>query len=1011
MHKHPVLTLQRLQRFLEDHLEAKLIGKKVPLSVGVCHDATIKDEKQARKAEFKAVRPGYRWGPVWSTSWFHITGHVPDDWVGEKLEAVIDLGAETTVWVDNTPREGLDRRHRYYHYEGGPEVDLIAEAYTPNPHVSDRGRPAPPPEKPATVGEAFLFLPDPRLRAYAHDFKVALQLLEELPRDEPRFGRLLYAMNASVNALMCKGVASAAQALHEEWNQPAHASAHLVSAIGHAHLDTAWLWPLEITVKKAAHTFATATRYMDLYPDYKFVASQAAQYEWILNRYPGLFERIKEWVRRGQWEVTGSMWVEADCNLASGEALVRQFLFGKRFFKEHFGVNTKDMWLPDVFGYSASLPQIMKLAGIEYFMTQKISWNQFNTFPHHTFLWRGIDGTGVFSHFLPANDYNAAMTPRKLLFNVHNFADHDRARRSLFVYGYGDGGGGPTTDMIDAALRMRDVEGLPRVEMERACDFFAAARDEARDLPEWWGELYLELHRGTYTTQAKIKKQNRRAELLLRDAEMLAALLLAPSEYPRAEFAEAWKLALLNQFHDILPGSSVSEVYRDCDVDYARIDAILEPIIERSLGKIARGDGKHVVAVSTREHAPGGSATVPVPTGKAPKSLRWGDAQPTPVQVADGKLLFRPPDYGLGFTSGTFSDEPGEPSDLRVDERSLENEHLRVALNNEGDITSIIVKAAGAGIVAEGRVANQFELMDDEPHEWEAWEIDLFAHETKRPVGGLESIEVVESGPVRAALRVVRRFGESRIDQCIRLLAGSPVIEFYTEMDWHEDRKLLKVAFPVRVNSPRASYEIQFGHAERPTHYNTSWDLARFEVCAQKWVDLSDGTWGAALLNDCKYGHDILGNTIRLTLLRSPQAPDPEADRGHHQFTYALYPHVGSIKEADVVGAANLLNSPVRCFTTGTPPDPRRFVQVEAPPHGPKLIVEAVKRAEDSDAVVVRLYEAANSRGAATVRFGFPVEGVSRCDLLEKDIEELHLEDDAVRLRVRPFEIISLKLR
>ncbi len=1038
MLKHPDQTVKRLDRFVEK-LEATLIEGKEPLRLAVSRDPGIVDEASARRATFTEVEKGFRWGPIWSTAWFRVTGRVPDNWQRENVLAVIGLGAETTIWKDNAPREGLDRHHRYLHLETGPEIDLIAEAYAPNPTVHDRIKPAEPPAEPCEVGEAFLFLPDPRIWSYTYDFKVALSLLHQLPRDEPRFGRLLYAMNESINVCLRDGYESAADVLRNEWNQPVNASAHLISAIGHAHIDTAWLWPLSITRKKCAHTFATATRYMELYPEYKFACSQAVQYDWMRESYPALFERIKERARAGQWEPTGSMWVEADCNLASGESLVRQFLYGKRFFLENFGVETTDMWLPDVFGYAASLPQIMKLAGIDSFMTQKISWSMINRFPHHTFLWKGIDGTEVFSHFLPADDYNASMTPKQLVYSVKNFKDHGRANRSLYVYGYGDGGGGPTIEMIENAARMRDIEGLPKVELECVRDFFIKAKEDARDLPVWSGELYLECHRGTYTTQAANKRHNRKCELKLREVEMLCATQLPAREYPRAELDEAWKLVLLNQFHDIIPGSSVNIVYRDSDKDYARVHEILDGLRDRVL---TSSPGDYVTAFLAY---PGVPAVCEVEyAGQLPASVAWGEGIPSPAQdLGDGKMLVRAPEIDIGFTYGKLSSEAGVAPSVSATDRSLENEYLKVMLDDTGNIASMMMKATGQEVVSEGRTVNQFQFFDDTPNDWDAWDIDVFASETMTPVAGLESIEIVERGPVRAAFQIARKVGDgSKITQHVRLAAGCPYIEFDTHVDWYEERKMLKVAFPVRVNSDHATYDIQFGHLRRTNHFNTSWDIGKFEVCAHKWVDLSEGGWGAALINDCKYGHDILGDTMRLTLLRSPKAPDPEADMGSHHFTYWLYPHLGGFRnawvptgpslaslaaysvlgaaghaqpdieklEVPVVDLANYLNSPVRCLTASIPAGQRALVAAEAEPFGPKLVLEALKRAEDSDAIVVRMYEAHNARGRAVIRFGFAVTTCQRCDLLEREQEALQVRDGAVELEIRPFEIISLKL-
>jgi alpha-mannosidase len=1058
MLKHPELTRRRIESFLENTLRPRLWTVQCPLDAAIHRPEEGQRDyrsmsiapKQATEFSYSPIAPGATWGPVWSDAWFRFTGAVPVEWQGKAIVARIDTGTESIVWDGDDPLQGIDDNHGeillFPKAQGGESVTLTVQATGMHPNVSVHGRPRDPSPTPFTFRHAALAVYDAERFGLYHDVAVAYGVMCEQPEESPRYGQLLAALNAVVNLYNEADpatISAARKRLAETYARPTSASAHRISAIGHAHIDTAWLWPLERTQYKCLHTFSTATRLMDLYPEYRFVCSQAAQYEWVKNLAPKLYARIKEKIKSGQWEVTGSMWVEADCNLAGGESLVRQILHGKNFFQDEFGIETKDLWLPDVFGYAAALPQILKKARIDYFLTQKISWNQLNKFPHHTFLWQGIDGTRIFTHFPPADTYNAAMTPKELAYDVRNFKDHDRATRSLYVYGYGDGGGGPTVEMLENARRLADVEGMPRVTLERALDFFRKAEAEATDLPLWVGELYLELHRGTYTTQARNKRGNRKSEFALRDAEFLSVVHPAGlAAYPLAALDRVWKTTLLNQFHDIIPGSSIREVYRDSDEDYAEVEKVTGGLIADAVGALAaavdtRGLKRPALVVSNLSAYANEAVEVPLRAGEAPVAAIGPEGDLVPVQIlthSDGarSALFIPRNTPLhGYALWDLNATTVAPDDIApvtATPTSLENDVLRVEFDpvtglidriydkdSEREVlldTYEVDRDGRRGAPIPAHHANQFQLFEDKPLFWDAWDIDIYAYETCRVVTELDRVEIVENGPVRAALRFVRTLpgGHSKITQTVRLTAGSARIDFVTEVDWHEADKLLKVAFPVAINSPHATYEIQYGHVERPTHYNTSWDLARFEVCAQKWADLSEGDYGIALLNDCKYGHDICGNVMRLTLLRAPKAPDPEADMGHHEFTYALLPHGGDFRSGEVVENAYALNSPPRArFVTanqaGTLPLERSFFEVD----NAAVFIEAIKRAEREAAITVRLYEAHNTRGVVTLTTKLPVKRAWLCDLLESNVVELPITNGEVTLPIQPFEIVTVK--
>lgn len=1026
MLKHTDLTVSRIANFVKYDLEEAILGEGHPLDIEFCPEAHT-DERAAAKGPWEPVSAGFRYGPAYRTVWFRVTGTVPKAFAGKEVGVVLEVGGERTVWRDNCPWQGVDEPHPVCPFlekaNGGEKLRLHVQAYTRNPQCRVARRELPREELVEEVKKAELVAIDRNLSDLYFDCEFALDLMKATPREDPGFHVLLRALNECVNVYRpgaADRIARCRKLVKDALGALTGELRHTIVPVGHAHLDTAWLWPLDITRKKMAHTTANQLRLMERYPEYVFVHSQASQYEWLEKEYPALLKQVQDKVKDGQWEAVGSMWVEADCNLTGAESLVRQFLYGRRYFRDKLGVTTDDMWLPDVFGYSAALPQILEKFGIKYFLTQKISWNQFNKFPHNTFWWEGIDGTKIWTHFPPADTYCGDGSPSQMLDSVKKHRDHGRSDISLYVCGWGDGGGGPTETHIERFRRARLTGNMPDVAKgKRAIDFFREARAKSQDLQTWSGELYFELHRGTYTSQAANKKGNRVSEFLLRDAEMLACFRPDfPKGYPAKELEAAWKLVLLNQFHDIIPGSSVREVYVDSDKDYAEIIAVGERLVKESLEKIAgqfdNSGMERPIALFQNAQFPS-LAFVPWSGGEAPASLEIA-GEALPVQqiehFGEPTLVIPAPPAAQGTVAvgDLRSDAPNVRFRLKASNRKLENGELAVRFDANGNIVSIESLEDGTEFVEPGKLANVFQLFEDKPLFWTAWDVDAFALETGIDLVQSQSFEIVERGPVRVAAQVVKKFGKSTITQRISL-GPTPGIRFDTEIDWHEEDKMLKVAFPVNVHSSRASYEIQFGHVERPTNYNTSWDLARFEVCAQKWVDLSEADQGVALLNDCKYGHDIHGNVIRQTLLRSPKAPDPECDMGVHRFTYVLMPHYGPLNYAGVVPAAYALNAPMRhAFlkpgkgTDGALPS---LLACE----DRNIVVEAVKKAEDGNELIARLYECHNARGRAELTCVRPIKGAWLCDLEERDLQELEIVDGAVLFEYKPFEIITIKLK
>jgi alpha-mannosidase len=1024
MLKHPEITERRIEQFIAHVLEPSLFPDACPLKLAFCADG-YSSGAEAAAGEFVPVEEGFKWGPVWRTVWFKATGAIPKGWAGKEVAARLETGGERTVWKGTAPVAGVDWAHTHYrlarHAKGGERVELLIQAYGAYPDVRVHGTQPEWPPLPFEVGEISLRTFDRELWHFYLDCKFNLDLLRTLPTEDVARAHILRGLNDAVNRFDPERrdtLAEAKRHLREQTASKRTDRYHTLTPVGHAHLDTAWLWPLEITRHKMAHTAATQLALMEDYPEYIFVHSQAAQYEWIEQEHPQLFSQIKEKALKGQWEPLGSMWVEADCNLAGGEALVRQFLYGKRYFKQKFDIDTRDMWLPDVFGYSAAIPQILTKFGIDYFLTQKISWNQFNKFPHNTFWWQGIDGSKIWTHFPPADTYCGMCTPAELQKHLTTNRDPARSDLGLYVFGYGDGGGGPTAQHIEFLRRAAKAPSMPQVQWRRATEFFREAKERSRDLPTWAGELYFELHRGTYTTQAANKRYNRLCEFLLRDAELLACLHPDfPASYPALQIEALWKTVLLNQFHDILPGSSIKEVYDESHEQYEQVIDETRQIIRDAMAAIARDTNtadmtKPIALFKFADIASEGR--IKATKGDPPRSLRAG-SDTLPVQeiteFGEKLLIFATPESCLGNVA--VCDMRSEPSPSRprliAKSRRLENDTWSVRFDQHGNITSIVSLEDQTEYIEQGKLANLFQIFDDRPLFWSAWDVDIFALETQKDLIRSERFEIVERGPVRVAVELEKSFGQSRIIQRISL-GPTPGIRFDTFVDWRESEKMLKVAFPVNVNAARATYEIQYGNVERPTHMNTSWDMARFEVCAQKWTDLSEGDHGVALLNEGKYGHDVHGNVMRLTLLRSPKAPDPTADMGVHRFTYALFPHFGPYNWAGVVQAAYALNAPLHARFLDKHPggngSDEQFVSCE----DRNIVIEAVKKAEDSDAVIVRVYEAHNARGTAELDCGRLIEYAALCDLAENEISELEINDGAVTFDYKPFEILTIKL-
>ncbi len=992
----------------------------------------------AKRLKYRKVRGPHRWGKPWSTLWLRLRIHVPKAFAGEPVALLCTTGGECILFRDGKPVQGLDHNRRDLlltpRAKGGERIELYIEAGASDAFGRFEQRTLEHPEIAVYHDDVWAAyhdlacLNDQIPLAKTDWWGAALPILQ---KDSTRRARLIHELARAVDAFdylddgregLRRSARRLRKALKPLYDCKANASAQTLACMGHAHIDVAWLWPLAETIRKCGRTFSNVLALMDRYPDFLFCQSQPHLYEFARDRYPDLYKRIKQKAKKGQWIPTGAAWVEMDCNVTSGESLVRQLLFGSRFFKDEFNHDACCLWLPDVFGYSAALPQILQRSGVPYFLTQKISWSQFTTFPYHSFWWEGIDGTKVLTHFPPVATYNACLTPDELLRAARDYREKDRCDIQAVPFGFGDGGGGPTAGQIERMHRYADLEELPKTTPMAPREFFQRLEAQSDDLPRWVGELYLELHRGTLTTQAWNKRYNRLCELGLREAEWLAAFNRPDgAALPRKAIHEAWKTVLLNQFHDIIPGSSIDLVYRDSDRQYQETLATVGELRDAAAARYAkqvdtRGEGTPVLVLNSLARERTDIAAVAINRRLARKALVavGPDGTETPVQVgADGLARFRATVPSMGHAVVHLRPGTVDAPSVRADAKGLENERLRVRLDAQGRVRSVYDKVNRREALAAGAIGNQLQRVEDKPAQFDAWDIDLYYDDKPLAFDGeLVSLEVLEAGPVRGVVRVVRRISRSTVTQDIVLAAGAGRVDFVNEMAWGDEKEvLLKVAFPVDVRNDTARYEIQFGNVERPTHWNMPQDFGRFEVAAQKWADLSEADYGVALLNDCKYGHDTRDNVMRISLLRAPKAPDPTADVGKtHRFTYSLYPHAGDYTHG-VVDEGYALNVPLTAVTAKAGAGALPPVQERLAVSGDNVVVETVKPAEDDDdALIVRLYEAHGCRGRRTVRFDLPVKKVIETDLMEREEKTLSLRDGRVRLTFGPFQIRTLKL-
>ena len=1016
MHDDITLTVGRVTRVLTERIWPAVHALSVPFVVG---SRALPGEPvppaEGLALDYEPCAVGSPWGPAWGTTWFRLTAQVPADWAGRRVEAVVDLGfdvaepgfqCEGLVYrADGSPVKAVNPRNHWAlvtpDATGGEQVELFVEAAS-NPVVFGPVR-----FRPTVQGDILTATPEPlytmrrmdlavfdvEVHALALDVEVLLGLQAELPAGQRRM-RVLQALDDALDRLDpgdVPGTASPARAaLADVLARRAGESAHVVSAVGHAHIDSAWLWPVRETIRKVSRTAASMTALIDETEDFVFGMSSAQQYAWVKEHRPEVWARVVEAVRAGRFLPLGGMWVESDTVMPSGESMVRQFLYGQRFFADELGIRCHGVWLPDSFGYSPALPQLVRRAGFDWFFTQKISWNQVNTFPHHTFLWEGIDGSRVLTHFPPMDTYNSELSGAELALAERQFREHRLASGSIAPVGWGDGGGGTTREMTGRAERLADLEGSPRVRWEHPDDFYARTRDELvgpdgqprPGTPIWVGELYLELHRATLTSQHRTKAGNRRCEHLLVEAELWAATaaVRTGAAYPHDELDALWKQVLLQQFHDILPGTSIAWVHREAVEQYARVEREAQELVAKSLAALT-GEGDQRISVNGA-----GCATDVVPAGAGMVAAPAGDSAQAVAPVAVNR---------------------------RAGDVVLDNGVVRVVVSAHGLVTSAVDLATGRDAIAAGGAAGLLQLHPDLPNKWDAWDVDRFYRNTVRDLREVDSLVVSVDDDGVASVVVERMIStNSTVRQVFSLSPGSRTLQVEQVTDWHEVEAFLKVAFPLDVRAEHTSAETQFGHQRRVTHVNTSWEAARFETSMHRFVHVEEPGFGVGVVNDSTYGYDVardwtqdaVTTTVRLSLLRAPRFPDPETDHGVHTHRYGLVVGTG------VDGAATegmLLNTPPRAVTGHHGFEP--LVRVE----GDGVHLSCVKLAADrSGDLVVRVHEALGGRARAQVLVDGPVRSVVEANLLEEPLEPaagLGPDPACVEVTLGPFEVRTLR--
>ncbi len=1030
-HFYPDIHYARLDSVFE-RLKHMIVKEQFALKaeIAVTPEPVPFDERLSLK--YKPIALGEAWGKAWDCAWIHVMGEVPKSFKGAYVTLNFDFGGELLLFDnDGNTIVGLTNgsvfeggyQKDHYHFlksaKGGEKIDLWIDAaanhlfgvtvscpkYADGSPVEDRieGKYC------ASCNACHVCRFDYETWQLHIDLDVLRSLHLAQPEGSAKSIRTLRNISKALDLLPEErgGVKAVRKALRETiYSIPPDPGAIHVSAIGHAHIDTAWLWPLRETVRKVGRTWSSQISNIKRYPGFKFGASQAQLYKYCKENYPKLYEKVKKAVANGDWELQGGMWVEADCNIPSGESLVRQFLVGMQYFNDEFGKVPRNLWLPDVFGYSGNLPQIMRVCGIDFFLTQKLSWSKYNKFPHNTFVWEGIDGSRVVSHFPPEDTYNASLMPHSLMRHETNNREAGIVDEAISLFGMGDGGGGPKEEYVEYGLRSHALNGCPRVDFAFAQDAFDRIVKLEDELDTWRGELYFEMHRGTYTTQARQKLLNRRAEEAMRLCEMLSAMCDL-NEYPQDEIRSMWEDILVNQFHDIIPGSSINRVYREGNAMLKDVIAKAGELTTKAAAKLLKQSKDSVTFFNPSSTPYDGIVALPLGW----KGMAYQDGEALPMQ-REGDIIYAlisvPPCSFVTYKRMKSADveEVTVKSLKGKSEISLSNERVAYLINKKLQVISAVDCESGVEFITKAAPGNALALYDDYPTVYDAWELEEYARNMQ--VAEPKDIEwTLVSGPIRSYIDATFKLGESSFKQRIVLSAVTARLDFETSVDWQENHRLCSVAFPVEVRADEATYEIQYGRVKRATHDNTKWQYAQFESCGHRYADLSDNYFGVALLNDSKYGYRIKGQKMELSLLRSSTHPDPVADKGDQNFTYSIMPHGDNIAYTDeVVKAAAELNQGVVRFDGY---ECGEFVDLPVSYDGEGVELAVLKKAEKGNDLIVRLVERNGCHAQGTLTVNIPGAKITPC--LANELEDIGESVEAsAGLCFEPYEIKTFRI-
>ncbi|HOQ79936.1 MAG TPA: glycoside hydrolase family 38 C-terminal domain-containing protein [Candidatus Cloacimonadota bacterium] len=1009
---------------LHDRVTNEIYSQAHGLQVKFTHDKIEPiPVSKLNTRKWKELKVKQKWADTWACAWFIFEGKVPTEHAGKEVGVYIDIQGEACVFKNTgktspnlfdlnkplTPYAGLTNKihwslqsGKFYlplfkKAKGGENISLLAEAGANGLFGKDKDE--------YLLERADIVVFDREKYQLLMDLKVLISLYENLEESSVRKKRVLHALNEIANNYQdgnnmdkCREIAK------EILSSPAVPSALTAWSIGHAHIDLAWLWPIRETKRKASRTFSTALRMMETYPDYTFGASQAQLYQWTKDNYPQLYCEIKKQIEKNRWEVQGASWVEHDTNMPSGESLVRQYMYGKRFFREEFGKEFDYLFLPDCFGFTGSLPQILKQAGVNYFISQKLSWNDTNKFPHSSFIWEGIDGSKIKTHFLPTHDYNFSNLPGDFIKSEKRFEQADICNDFLNLYGIGDGGGGPSSEHIELAVRQQNCEGVPRVKFGFVSDFLKTLDDKEETLPVWKGELYFELHRGTYTTQGLMKKNNRMLEQRLQQLEFISVI---SEQDIREKIEPIWKDVLLNQFHDIIPGSSIGWVYKDANaLSESNLKLCKEIEEEMIFAEFEKGNNAYLFINSQ----PWRRRELIELDEESPVVLVDAEDKEIPSFWADGKIKALVECQAMGYQVVYKMACPLiSCNDYSSDASVLENNYLIVKLDQDGCINRIFDKENNREVLT-GQ-ANKLQMWEDLPNNWGAWDINNFYRETKPIQPVLIERKLLEANALVKKIKQVFKVGNSTIEQIISLKSQSKLIQIDNVVDWQEKHKMLRVGAETNIQSMYSNAEVQFGLMQRPTHQNTSWDEAKFEILAHRFIDLSQEDYGFAVLNDCKYGHSVQGGTIEINLLRSPADVDPDADIHQHSFTFGYYPHIGNLEKSDTLQKAHNLNSPLVVYPISTDKGIKDtpYFSIE----GRNVKIDTVKHSDlEKDSLILRCYETMGTSTRINITSKkYKIKEAFLCNLLGENIHAIISFDNTLMLDFKPFEIKTIKIK